>query len=91
MDYDWDRFGKLDWTKSRTEADSVVTPSDGMRIVYVSTASSSMISMMASISLPVGGVVGVLGDGDHPNALTPQHRLEGHGVLPFVGEAGESP
>ena len=34
-----------DWTKSRTEADSDVTPSDGMGIVYVSTASFSMISM----------------------------------------------
>ena len=37
--------GGPDWTKSRTEADSEVTPSDGMGIVYVSTASSSTISM----------------------------------------------
>ena len=37
--------GGPDWTKSRTEADSVVTPSDGMGIVYVRTASSSTISM----------------------------------------------
>ena len=37
--------GGPDWTKSRTEADSEVTPSDGMGMVYVSTASSSTISM----------------------------------------------
>ncbi len=37
--------GGPDWTKSRTEADSDVTPSDGMGMVYVSTASSSTISM----------------------------------------------
>ena len=37
--------GGPDWTKSRTEADSDVTPSDGMGMVYVSTASSSTIAM----------------------------------------------
>ena len=37
--------GGPDWTKSRTEADSDVTPSEGMGMVYVSTASSSTISM----------------------------------------------
>ena len=37
--------GGPDWTKSRTEADSEVTPSEGMGMVYVSTASSSTISM----------------------------------------------
>ena len=39
------RHGGPDWTKSRTEADSDVTPSDGMGIVYVRTASFSTISM----------------------------------------------
>ena len=39
------RHGGPDWTKSRTEADSDVTPSCGMGIVYVRTASSSSISM----------------------------------------------
>ena len=39
------RHGGPDWTKSRTEADSDVTPSDGMGIVYVRTAWSSTISM----------------------------------------------
>ena len=39
------RHGGPDWTKSRTEADSDVTPSDGMGIEYVSTASSSTISI----------------------------------------------
>ena len=39
------RHGGLDWTKSRTEADSDVTPSWGMGMVYVRTASSSRISM----------------------------------------------
>ena len=39
------RHGGPDWTKSRTEADSDVTPSLGMGIVYVRTASSSTISM----------------------------------------------
>ncbi|MYD48898.1 MAG: recombinase family protein [Chloroflexi bacterium] len=39
------KSGGLDWTKSRTEADSDVTPSWGMGIVYVRTASSSTISM----------------------------------------------
>ncbi len=39
------RHGGPDWTKSRTEADSDVTPSWGMGIVYVRTASSSTISM----------------------------------------------
>ena len=37
--------GGPDWTKSRTEADSDVTPSWGIGIVYVRTASSSTISM----------------------------------------------
>ncbi len=37
--------GGPDWTKSRTGADSHVTPSWGMGIVYVRTASSSTISM----------------------------------------------
>ena len=37
--------GGPDWTKSRTGADSDVTPSCGMGIVYVRTASSSTISM----------------------------------------------
>ena len=37
--------GGLDWTKSRTEADSEVTPSLGMGIVYVSVASSPTTSM----------------------------------------------
>ena len=37
--------GGPDWTKSRTEADSDVTPSCGMGMVYVRTASSSTISM----------------------------------------------
>ena len=39
------RSGGPDWTKSRTGADSDVTPSCGMGIVYVRTASSSTISM----------------------------------------------
>ena len=38
-----------------------------------------------------GGVVGVLGDGDHADALAPQHGLEGHGVLPLAGESGKLP
>ncbi len=38
-------YGGPDWTKSRTEADSDVTPSCGMGIVYVRTASSSTTSM----------------------------------------------
>ena len=37
--------GGPDWTKSRTEADSEVTPSDGMGMVYVRTASSPVTSM----------------------------------------------
>jgi len=37
--------GRLDWTKSRTVADSWVTPSLGMGMVYVSVASSSTTSM----------------------------------------------
>ena len=37
--------GGPDWTKSRTEADSDVTPSCGMGIVYVSSAWSSTISI----------------------------------------------
>ncbi|MYD49796.1 MAG: recombinase family protein [Chloroflexi bacterium] len=39
------KSGGPDWTKSRTDADSRVTPSCGMGIVYVSVASSSTISM----------------------------------------------
>ena len=39
------RHGGLDWTKSRTEADSRFTPSLGMGTVYVSVASSPTISM----------------------------------------------
>ena len=39
------KSGGPDWTKSRTGADSDVTPSWGMGIVYVRTASSSTISM----------------------------------------------
>ena len=39
------KFGGPDWTKSRTEADSEVTPSDGMGMVYVRTASSPVTSM----------------------------------------------
>ena len=39
------KSGGPDWTKSRTEADSDVTPSWGMGMVYVRTASSSTISM----------------------------------------------
>ena len=38
-----------------------------------------------------GGVVGVLGDGDDPDALAPEHGLEGDGVLPLAGEAAEFP
>ena len=38
-----------------------------------------------------GGVVGLLGDGDHPDALAPEHGLEGDGVLPLAGEPGELP
>ena len=38
-----------------------------------------------------GGVVGVLGDGDHPHALAPEHGLEGDGVLALAGEARELP
>ena len=36
-------------------------------------------------------VVGVLGDGDHPDALAPEHGLEGDGVLALAGEPGELP
>ena len=39
------KSGGPDWTKSRTEADSVVTPSLGMGMVYVSVASSPTTSM----------------------------------------------
>ncbi len=39
------KFGGLDLTKSRTEADSEVTPSLGMGMVYVRTASSPLTSM----------------------------------------------
>ena len=38
-----------------------------------------------------GRVVGVLGDGDHSNALAPEHGLEGHGVLPLASESGKFP
>ena len=38
-----------------------------------------------------GGVVGVLGDGGYPDAPLAEHGLEGHGVLPLAGEAGEFP
>ena len=38
-----------------------------------------------------GGVVGVFGDRHHPDALAPEHGLEGHGVLALAGEAGEFP
>ena len=33
----------------------------------------------------------MLGDGDHANALAPQHGLEGHGVLALPGEATKFP
>ncbi len=33
----------------------------------------------------------MLGDGDHSDALAPQHGLEGDGVLPLAGEAAEFP
>ena len=39
------KIGGPDWTKSRTDADSDVTPSDGMGMVYVRTASFSTILM----------------------------------------------
>ena len=39
------RHGGPDWTKSRTEADSLVTPSLGMGMVYVRTASCALTSM----------------------------------------------
>ena len=39
------RHGGPDWTKSRTEADSRITPSFGMGMVYVRTASSPVTSM----------------------------------------------
>ncbi len=42
---DFIRHGGPDWTKSRTGAASAGTPSCGMGMVYVSTASSSMLSM----------------------------------------------
>ena len=38
-----------------------------------------------------GGVVGVLGDGDHADSLAPEHGLEGHGVLPLAGESRKLP
>ncbi len=37
------------------------------------------------------GVVGVFGDGDHLDSLSPQHGLECDGVLTLSGEAGELP
>ena len=33
----------------------------------------------------------MFGDGDHPDALAPQHGFVGHGVLPLAGEAAELP
>ena len=41
--------------------------------------------------LASGGVVGVLGDGHYPDALAPEHGLEGYGVFPLPGEAAELP
>ena len=38
-----------------------------------------------------GRVVGVLRDGDHLDALAPEHGLEGDRMLPLAGEAGELP
>ena len=38
-----------------------------------------------------GGVVGLLGDGDDADASPAEHGLEGDGVLPLAGEAGEFP
>ena len=38
-----------------------------------------------------GGVVGVLGDGHHPDALAPEHGLEGDGVLSLSGEPRKLP
>ena len=38
-----------------------------------------------------GGIVGVLGDGDHPDTPPAEHGLEGDGVFPLAGEAGELP
>ena len=42
------KYGGLDWTKSRTDADSRVTPSLGMGTVYVSVASSPTTSMSST-------------------------------------------
>ena len=42
---DFIKSGGPDWTKSRNEADSLVTPSLGMGMVYVSVASSPVTSM----------------------------------------------
>ena len=33
----------------------------------------------------------MLGDGDHPDALAPEHGLECDGVFPLAGEPGEFP
>ena len=41
--------------------------------------------------LALGGVVGLLGDGDHADAPPAQHGLEGDGVLALAGESGEFP
>ena len=38
-----------------------------------------------------GGVVGVLGDGDHADSLAPEHGLEGDGVLALPGEPRKLP
>ena len=41
---------------------------------------------------PAGsGVLGLLGDGDHADAPSAQHGLEGDGVLALAGEPGEFP
>ena len=45
-----------------------------------------------ALKQPAGcGVVGLLRDGHHADALAPKHRLEGDGVLPLTGEPGEFP
>ncbi len=41
--------------------------------------------------LASSAVVGLLGDGHHPDAAPPEHGLEDEGVLPLAGEAGEFP
>ena len=45
-----------------------------------------------ALQQPAGGVVlGLLGDGDHADALAPQLGLERHGVLPLAGESRKLP